>query len=209
MTARFLAGTLLLFTVLTAVMTWPQALHMHDGVHDDGDPLLNAWTLAWVAHQLPRAPAHLFDANIFYPERRTLAFSEPLIAPALAAAPLQWIGLGPLLVSNIVFVSGFVVSGAGMALLVRRLTGASGPSFLSGIVFAFLPYRIDHYPHLQLQQTQCLPFIFWAFHRLLQSGRLRDGVLLGVFSAGQALSCTYYALFLIPYGAVVCGTLLV
>src|SRR5262249_30231434 len=80
---KFFAATLVLFTALTAVMTWPQALHMHDGVHDDGDPLLNAWALAWVAHQLPRAPAHLFDANIFYPERRALAFSETLIAPAV------------------------------------------------------------------------------------------------------------------------------
>ena len=35
--------------------------------NDNGDAQLNEWILAWVAHQLPRAPAHLFDANIFYP----------------------------------------------------------------------------------------------------------------------------------------------
>ena len=74
---------LLVFTALTAVMTYPQALHMHDGVHDDGDPLMVTWMLAWVAHQLPRAPAHLFDANIFYPERNTLAYSETLLVPGV------------------------------------------------------------------------------------------------------------------------------
>jgi hypothetical protein len=208
-TVRYFLATLLLYTALTAVMTYPQVLHLTDTVHDDGDPLLNAWALTWVAHQLPRAPAHLFDANIFYPERRTLAFSETLLVPAAAVAPLHWIGVGPLLVYNIVFLSGFIVSGAGVALLVRSLTGSAAAGVIGGIVFGFLPYRIDHYPHLQLQQTQCLPFAFWAFHRLLQTGRLRDGVLFGAFTAGQVLSCMYYGLFLVPYMAVVCGVLLI
>jgi len=206
---RFLLVALLLFTVLTAAMTYPQFLHLNDTVHDDGDPLLNAWALSWVAHQLPRAPARLFDANIFYPERRTLAFSETLLVPATLAAPLAWLGVGPLLVYNIVFLSGFIVSGAGVALLVRSLTGNAGAGLVGGIVFAFLPYRFDHYAHLQLQQTQCLPFALWAFHRLLASGRLRDGALFGLFTAGQMLSCMYYGLFLVPYLAVVCGTMLV
>ena len=95
---------------------------------------------------------------------------------------------------NLVFLSGFVISGAGVALLVRSLTGSGGAGIVAGIVFAFLPYRIDHFPHVQLQQTQCLPFAFWAFHRLLRTNRLRDGVLFGVFTAGQVLSCMYLRL---------------
>jgi len=97
----------------------------------------------------------------------------------------------------------------GVALLVRRLTGHTGAAILAGIVFAFPPYRIDHYAHLQLQQTQFIPLALWAFHRLLDTGRLRDGVLLGVCTACQMLSCMYYGIFLIPYMAVVCGTLLI
>jgi hypothetical protein len=203
-TRRYFALTLLLFTALTAAMTFPQALHMRDAVHDDGDPLLNAWTLAWVAHQLPRAPARLFDANIFFPERWTLAFSETLLVPGLFAAPLRWLGAGPVLVHNIVLLSGFALSGAGTALLVRLLTGCGGAGVVAGLVFAFLPYRIAHFPHLQLQQTQCLPFALWAFHRLLSTGRVRDGVLMGIFTAGQVLSCVYYGLFLVPYMGIVC-----
>ena len=208
-TARFLALTLALFVVLTAVMTWPQVLRMSDGVHDPGDPLMVTWVLGWVAHQLPRAPAHLFDANIFYPERNTLAYSETLLVPGLFAAPLHWLGVAPILIYNLVLLSGFAVSGVGVALLVRRLTGNDGAAILSGIIFAFSPYRIDHYAHLQLQQTQFIPLALWAFHRLLDTGRLRDGVLLGLCAACQMLSCVYYGVFLIPYMAVVCGTMLI
>jgi len=204
---RYFLLTLALFTALTAVMTYPQALHLHDRVHDDGDPLFETWILGWVAHQLPRAPAHLLDANMFYPERRTLAYSETLLLPGAAAAPLHWLGVHPIVVYNLVFLSGFVISGVGTALLVRMLTGSGGAGIVAGLVFAFLPYRIDHFPHLQLQQTQCLPFALWAFHRLLRTGRVRDGVLFGAFAAGQVLSCMYYGLFLIPYLVVVCGVL--
>jgi hypothetical protein len=208
-TGAFLALMLALFVVLTAVMTYPQVLRMSDGVHDPADPLMVTWVLAWVAHQLPNAPAHIFDANIFYPERNTLAYSETLLVPGLFAAPLQWLGVAPILIYNVVFLSGFALSGVGVALLVRRLTGHTGAAILAGIVFAFPPYRIDHYAHLQLQQTQFIPLALWAFHRLLDTGRLRDGVLLGVCIACQMLSCMYYGIFLIPYMAVVCGTLLI
>jgi len=182
---------------------------MKDGVHDPGDPLMVTWVLAWVAHQLPRAPGHVFDANIFYPERNTLAYSETLAVPGAFAAPLQWAGVSPIVVYNLVFLSGFAISGVGVALLARRLTGCLGAAMLAGIVFAFPPYRIDHYAHLQLQQTQFIPLALWGFHRLLDTSRIRDGVWLGLFVAGQMLSCMYYGLFLIPYMAVVCGTILV
>jgi hypothetical protein len=205
---RYLAAALALYTLLAVPMTYPQALHLTDTVHDDGDPLLNAWALAWVAHQLPLAPAHLFDANAFYPERRALAFSETMLVPAVAVAPLRWLGAGVLFTYNLVFLSGFVISGAGVALLVRSLTGSGAAGLVAGIVFAFLPYRIDHFPHVQLQQTQCLPFAFWSFHRLLRTNRLRDGLIFGAFTAGQVLSCMYYGLFLAPFMALVCGVML-
>jgi hypothetical protein len=207
-TRRFLAASLVFYSLLTAIMTYPQILHMRDGVHDDGDPLMVTWVLAWVAYQVPRAPAHLFDANIFYPERNTLAYSETLIVPGLIVAPLHWLGVGSILIHNLVFLSGFTLSGVGVALLVWRLTANAGAAMLAGLVFAFPPYRIDHYAHLQLQQTQFIPLALWAFHRLLDTGRLRDGALLGVCVVCQMLSCMYYGLFLIPYMAIVCGTML-
>ena len=152
-TVRVFAWTFVLFCALTALMTYPQVLHLRSGLPDVGDPLLNTWALSCVAHQLPVAPAHLFDGNIFYPERGTLAYSESLLVPALMAAPLRWAGLGPILVYNLVFLSGVVLSGVGVTLLVRELTGETLAGIVAGIVFAFLPFRMDHYSHLQMQQT--------------------------------------------------------
>ena len=57
-------------------------------VADLGDPLFSIWRIGWVLHQVEVDPLRLFDANIFYPERLTLTFSDPMILPALAAAPM-------------------------------------------------------------------------------------------------------------------------
>ena len=53
--------------------------------NDTADTVHHEWILAWDAHQLARDPRHLFDANIFYPERNTLAFSETLLVPGAGA----------------------------------------------------------------------------------------------------------------------------
>src|SRR5262245_30896808 len=102
------AGVCLLLAI---IHTWPLATAPGTlSRNDNADAQLNAWAMAWIAHQLPRAPAHLFDGNIFYPERRTLAFSEPLIVPALMGAPLRWAGGSPVLVHNIILILGFALT---------------------------------------------------------------------------------------------------
>src|SRR5687767_2615316 len=74
--------------LLAIIHTWPLATDPGRlSQNDNGDALLNEWVMAWVAHQLPRAPTELFDGNIFYPARDTLGYSEPLIVPALMGAP--------------------------------------------------------------------------------------------------------------------------
>jgi hypothetical protein len=42
--------------------------------HDDSYPSM--WRIAWIAHDLRTDPRHLFGANVFYPERPTLAYTD-------------------------------------------------------------------------------------------------------------------------------------
>jgi hypothetical protein len=192
-----------LFIGLTVFLTWPQVLHLSNRTADSEDPLLSIWRLRWVAHQLPRAPLALFDGNVFYPERRTLSFSDAVILPAVAAAPLAWLGLNRVLVYNLVLLSGFVLSGCTMFLLVKRLTGNAVAGVFAGVVFAFAPYRFDHFEHLELQHAWAMPLALWACHRTLDSGRLSDGMLTGLALALQSLCSLYYGIFLASYLAIV------
>jgi hypothetical protein len=187
------------FGLLTALMTYPQARDLYHVSPDLGDPLFSTWRLAWFAHQLPRDPLRLFDGNIFHPEQTTLAYSDAMLLPSLTIAPLVWLGLPQVPAHNLLLLSGFAFSGAGMFLLVRSLTGHTGAALLSAFIFAFLPYRFMHYAHLELQMAQWMPLCLWALHRTIERGRLRDGLLTGLFLACQALSSWYYGIFLATY----------
>jgi hypothetical protein len=190
-----IAGVVLLYVALTAVMTYPQARFLTDTVVPEfGDPLLST--------------LHLYDANIFHPERHTLAFSDAMLVPALTVAPLVWLGVHPIVAYNLLFLSGFVFSGVAMFVLVRSLTGHVPAALLAGAVFAFLPYRFMHYAHLELQMAQWMPLGLWALHKTVDGGRLRDGLLVGLFLALQTLSSWYYGIFFATYLAMVGGVLL-
>lgn len=206
---RGVAGVLLLYAALTAIMTYPQVRQMHGVSIDTGDPLFSTWRLSWFAHQLPRDPAHLFDANIFYPEPRTLAFSDAMLVPSLMAAPLVWLGVHQLTACNLLLLAGFALSGASMFLLVRSLTHHVGAALFAGFVFAFLPFRFMHYAHLELQMSLWMPLCLWAFHRCVAHGRLRDGLLTGLFLVLQTLSSWYYGIFFATFLIPVAGAVLI
>lgn len=201
-------GLLVLMVVATVVTTFPLAFRL-GRLPDSGDPLLNTWALSWVAHQVAFAPARLFDANIFHPEAWTLAYSEALILPGLVMAPLQWAGMPPIVVYNLLFLIAIVLSGFFTAVLVLDLTGVTAAAAVSGVIFACLPFRIDHMSHLQLQLTPWIPLTMWALHQLVARGRTSDGVRLGFFAVAQLLSCVYLGLFLMLYLVVPAIVLLV
>jgi hypothetical protein len=192
----------LLFLGLTLAMAWQQVAAFH-AVSDTGDPLFSVWRLSWVAHQLPRDPLRLFDANIFFPEPRTLAYSDAMLATALLAAPLLWLGVHQVVVYNVVFLLSFAVSGVAMYALVRELTGDRMAALVAGVAFAFYPFRFEHYSHLELQVTFWMPLALLMLHRTMKSGRVRDGVATGLMVALQTLSSLYCGLFLVVVMGVV------
>ena len=80
-----------LFLGGATLFTYPLARDIRTAAKDHYDPLLDAWVLSWVAHQLPRDPVHLFDSDRFYPESGTLAFNDPMVGLGILMAPVEWL----------------------------------------------------------------------------------------------------------------------
>ncbi|HKP47673.1 MAG TPA: hypothetical protein VJT50_13820, partial [Pyrinomonadaceae bacterium] len=116
-------GIILVFVVITLVMTWPWVLHLRDAVSDPGDPYLNAWIMWWDYYQTFHDPIHLFQAPIFYPYSYTLAYSEHNYGIAMLFFPFYAMGLRPLTAAGLATLAGFVISGYGAFRLARTLTG--------------------------------------------------------------------------------------
>jgi hypothetical protein len=189
-------AVVVVFVLLTVVMTWPQAAQLATAARQHQDVYFNMWRLGWFAHALATTPRHVFDGNIFYPESRAMTFSDAMLVEGLAGAPLLWLHVPPVLVHNILLLGGMAASGIGMFVLARRLTSSTGAAVIAGIVFAFAPYRFEHYMHMELQWAMWIPWTFWALDRALDTARWRDGLLTGIFAALQVLSSIYYGAFL-------------
>jgi hypothetical protein len=136
--------------LLAIVMTWPTMRHPTRTVPQDlGDPLLQAWQLAWSGHALKTAPADLWHSNTFYPERYTYAFSDTL----LGYAPFGLLGNGfqaAILRYNIVFVLAFALAFLGMYALVRQLGAARAGAVVAAAAFAYAPWRWGQAGHLHV-----------------------------------------------------------
>jgi hypothetical protein len=182
--------------LLAITHTWPLALHpSRYSRNDNADAELNEWILAWVAHQLPRDPLHLFDANIFYPARDSLAFSEPLIVPALMGAPLAWTGASPVLVYNVVLILGFALTAFATSVLVESWTGSLTAGLLAGSVFAFNTHTLTRLAHIQGIHIYGLPLALLALDRLIRGGSRRAALALALWLAVLAYTSGYLVVF--------------
>jgi len=182
--------------LLTAALTYPLIVKL-DRVGrlntDDGRYAL--WNVAWVADALIVHPTTLFDANIFYPARRALAFSEANIGAGTLAVPAWGLTGNPYLAYNTVVFFAFAMGAAGAYYLVRHLSGSREAAAVGAVLFAFCPFIFARTAHIQLLMTFGLPFSLLAFHRLVAHPGVGRAVTLGVVLWVQALSCAYYGIF--------------
>jgi F5/8 type C domain/6-pyruvoyl-tetrahydropterin synthase related domain len=186
-----------LFTVVTLIMTYPLVFHLGTSLRDLGDPLLNSWILSWNVHKITHLDLkHYFDTNIFYPQKRTLAYSEHLFPQSLAALPVWLISKNPVLAHNLVFLLAFLTAGLGMYALARYLVKNDFAAVVAGLIYAFSPFMFAHLSQLQVATAGGIPLALLFLHKFFESNRRRDVLLFSFFYVLQFLANGYYGMFL-------------
>ncbi len=185
-----------LFCLWAALMTWPLATDLGHRLASWGDPVFQAWTLAWDLHALRTHPLNIFDANVFYPYRDTLAYSDYLFGQAALIAPLLLKTGNAILADNVSLLLSYALSGFAMYLLVLDLTGSRLAGIVAGFAYAFAPARMAQFEHLHLTSAEWLPLAVLAARRALLQRSLRWSALLGLIVVLQGLFGIYYFYFL-------------
>jgi hypothetical protein len=161
----------LLAVVLAVVMTAPLALHVRSGVADSlDDPLLQAWQVAWDGHALVHQPLHLFDANAFWPDKHSLAFSDSL----LGYAPAGVLGSGPgaaVLRYNLLYLFAYALAFAASWFLAREIGLDRLGAAVAAAAFAYAPWRASQAGHLHILSSGGIPL---AAFLLLRGFRRRS-----------------------------------
>ncbi len=131
-------------------MHWPLALHLGDDIAQDlGDPLVQAWQVAWDGHALTTQPARLFQANHFWPQPDSLAFSDALVG----YAPAGLVGEGvhaAVARYDLLFLFAFALCFAGAWLLARELGASRAGAAVAGAAFAYAPWRLEQEGHMHV-----------------------------------------------------------
>jgi hypothetical protein len=198
-----------LYVGLACVMTWPVAAGLtRDLPSDLGDPLFVSGMLTWASkHWIDllggdlSAVRRFWNAPFFYPETLATAFSEHFVLHSLLTLPIYLGTENIVLCYNVLFLAAFALSGFGMFLFVRELTGRPLAAFVAGLAFAFAPYRFATIPHLQVISTQWMGLALFAFRRYFVTGRLRPlaGGALALWA--QNMSSGYYMVYFGPFVA--------
>ena len=159
--------------LLAVVMNWPLILNLRTDIpRDIGDPLVQAWQMAWGGQALGHQPFDFFQANHFYPFDDTLAFSDALIG----YAPAGLIGEGPLDAVaryNLLFMFSYALAFLGAYLLGRELGLTPLGASVAGAAYAWAPYKLEQDGHMQVISSGGVPL---ALALALRGYRLRQPV---------------------------------
>ena len=155
------------FVALALAQLWPLPLRLASATVAHADAVLNASVFGLVARQVVTAPWRPFDINMYYPFRGALAAGDPQITSAILLSPVTWTA-GPLAAHNVFLILSFVIAAVGAYRLVRELGGTVAAGVLSGLVFAYSPFRLSHLDHSHVLAGCWLPFLVLSALRLLR-----------------------------------------
>src|SRR5829696_7587005 len=124
------------------LMTWPLAprlgsvgrtgapMNSTGWTGANGDGLFSIWNVAWVSRTLTTDPVNLFDANIFYPHKKALAFSEANLLSGALGAPVWWATKNPYATLNFVNLAAFACAYLAAWMLIRHLSDDDGAAYV-------------------------------------------------------------------------------
>jgi len=195
---------LLIYFILTIIMTYPLILNFTTSIPGDGyDSWSFLWSLWWTKKSLmdPRLDLYYTDYQ-FYPNGASLAFHNLTLFNSLISVPLQ-IFFGLIISFNVIFLLSFILAGYGMFLLIKYLVDDKKIAFISGIAFSFCPYHFAHaLGHFDLISIQWIPFFILFLIKTFQENKKINPLIAGIFLAVNSLSSWYYGIFLIIFSLI-------
>ncbi|MFY9488983.1 MAG: hypothetical protein WAP35_09865, partial [Solirubrobacterales bacterium] len=173
LTRRELVWAAAAAVVLALLMHWPLPLHLTDHFERDlGDPIVQAWQVAWGGHALATQPLDYFQSNMYWPLPDSLAFSDALAgyAPAgligegVAAAVVRY---------NLLFLLAYALAFFGAYLLAREIGVRPAAAAVAGAAFAYAPWRLEQDGHLHVLSSGGIPLAIFLLLRGYRRGRGR------------------------------------
>ena len=197
------------YGLLSCALTWPLPRHFRTHLLGDptGDTGLYVWNVWIFGHELLRHARLPVSTDHIFGYSGGADFSLHNYAPLAGALGVPLVGpLGIVGAFNVMLLGFMALSGVAMFVLARRLGLGRLGAWAAGALFMASPVlTAKATAHFSLVIAAALPLFLWALLRTLDSGKLKDGVLVGAAVALAFYSDAYYAVYCVMMGAVVVG----
>lgn len=192
--------------VATAIFFWPIITNISN-YSEGGDTMFNAWTLSRNHHCILRQDCPDYtDANIYFPHKDTMLYSETQLSAGLLTLPLYFLNKNPLFAFNVFTIISFFLAGWFMYLLAKRLSkGHEAYSVMAGLVFEFAPLKLAAFTHLQNLSIFYLPLIVLLILAYLDKAKRKYLVGLLIALTLQFYASWYQMVFVLIALAVMIG----
>ena len=143
--SRWIAGgavTVAAYGLVVVGLTWPLAARLttHLPAACGADCLLTAWVLAHETHALTTAPAHLLDANTYFPAPHTLFYGVTAFGALPWFAPVFLMTGNPALALNVTWLAGLTLTAWTLHVVVRRWTESTLAGAVAAATFLGTPW---------------------------------------------------------------------
>ncbi len=202
---RALLWSVLLYTLLAILLTWPVAARLT--THLAGDPARDnmqfEWNLWWVQEALLGQhvrPAHV--TMLHWPDGGTNELLDLSVLIPAAALPSTLL-FGPIVSYNLWFLLSFVLVALSGWLLSYYVTGERRAALIGGLIFGFFPHKSLHATGHFLQIMIFLfPLYAIALLRLLRRPSPRNALVAGVtLGLSLLVNLVHVGFFLLPLSA--------
>ena len=180
---RFHLLTLVLYIILTVVMTWPVVGRL--GTHipgQFGDAWVHVWTFHWIKEALLSGQNPFYTELLYFPQGVTLFFHNIAWLHIAVWLPLQAL-VGEWPAYALVFIAIYTFNGFATYLLAWEYTKSFGASFVAGLIVGFWPYIMSRNDHPNLILIGCIPLLLLYLTRLFGQQKKWDVVLAALFLA--------------------------
>jgi len=191
------ASVLILYTLLTSILTYPVVFNIRNHIPGDGDAF--QWIrILWympVAIFNPGLTKLTHDYLIFYPDGIPASPFQSAFNQILSYILSSIMEIH--VVYTILWLFSFIFGAYGAYLLVRYLTNDRTSSFIAGIVFAFSPYHFVHaLGHFGATSIEWIPFCALYLMKMFKEGGVRNSFFAGIFFILVAMSDLQYMVFM-------------
>jgi len=195
-----------LFVLLTGVFTYPSFLEFDKviGADYNGDPEINFNVFWWYNYNIKNPPEPFDLFWLFYHDRQYYPIGASIGGSASFNMFLS-ILIMPFTENyihtyNIIMYFSFIFTGYGMFLLAKHLTKNYYASIVAGIIFTFGIYHMWHAEvHLSLMALQFIPLSVLFFIKTVESKKIKDPIIGGIFLCLALISSIYLAFFTILF----------